>query len=188
MKIKLKEITNIHTGFYSKPDRKGEIVYFQAKNFSEQGKLIEIPPKSLPLNTKTEKHILKNGDILFSAKGPKNFAYLFDHTYSNAVASSTFLILRLKREILEKITGEYLVWFLNHSDTMEKLKNRAKGTSIPSISKSSFENLEISIPDLEIQNSILQINDLKKQESDLREKLQNLRERLIQQQILNSLK
>lgn len=188
MKIKLKEITDLHTGFYTKPHRTGEIVYLQAKNFSERGKLIEIPVKSLPLNSKTKKHILKDGDILFSAKGPKNFAYLFNHTYSNAVASSTFLILRLKGSFLNTISRDYLVWFLNHSDTMEKLKNRAKGTSIPSISISSIENLEISIPDIDIQKSILQINDLKQQETDLREKIQILRENLIQQQILNLLK
>ncbi|MFM8833572.1 MAG: restriction endonuclease subunit S [Cytophagales bacterium] len=72
--------------------------------------------------------------------------------------------------------------------TQKLLKEQAIGTSIPSISKTVLEELEIPIPSLEKQNAILTIAHLRNTEKDLKHQIEVLREKQIQQTIINALK
>jgi len=80
--MKLKDIAKIQTGVYKKPDFDGDIIYLQAKHFCETGFLKSVDELTMDLKQtdKLEKHILKNKDILFAAKGDKNFAFIYDNS------------------------------------------------------------------------------------------------------------
>ena len=78
MKVTLKEIANIQTGIFAKPEAEGEIVYLQSKYFDENGKLNSILHPDLKQGKVTEKHMLRDGDVLFAAKGTKNFATWYE--------------------------------------------------------------------------------------------------------------
>ena len=185
MKTTLKNITTIQTGVFAKPVSKGEIVYLQAKHFDEYGELTDNLYPVLNADGKIDKHLLRKGDVLFAAKGTKNFAALFENENIPAVASTSFFVMRL---FDESVLPGYLTWFLNHPDTQLLLKAKALGTSIPSISKQVLEALEITIPTIEIQNAILQITKLRNREKALKQQIEILREQQIQQQIINSIK
>ena len=171
------DITNIQTGIFAKSADSGDIVYLQAKHFDENGQRTASLHADLSANGISDKHILRHGDILFAAKGTKNFAAVYEQHNLTAVASTSFFVLRLTDK---NVLPEYLAWFLNHPNTLTLLKTQATGTSIPSISKSVLESLEIKIPDAETQQTILKIANLRKQEKNLKQQIETLIDKQIQ--------
>ncbi len=161
------------------------MVYLQSRHFDEYGQLHTVLHPDLPAKDVPEKHLLKDGDVLFAAKGTKNFAAVFEHHNEPAVASTSFFVIRMNDS---KVLPAYLAWFLNNPGTQQLLKGQAIGTSIPSISKQVLEDLEIPVPAIETQNAILQITKLRNKEKALKQQIETLRENQIQQQIINAIK
>jgi restriction endonuclease S subunit len=185
LKTTLKHIAGIQTGIFAKPVSEGEIVYLQAKNFDEDGKLTGLLYPDLKGEGISEKHFLQPGDVLFASKGIRNFAAWYEGQNQLAVASTSFFVIRLQNE---NVMPEYLAWYLNHPNTQKILKGRAIGTSMVSISKSVLEELEISIPDLRMQKAILKITQLRNLEKNLKQQIETLKEKQIKQQLISTLK
>ncbi len=185
MKTEVKHIAFIQTGLFAKPISEGDIVYLQAKHFDENGRLRTSLHPDLKADNITDKHLLRTGDVLFAAKGSKNFAAVFENHNEPSVASTSFFVFRITDR---NILPEFLVWYLNHPSTQKLLKGQAIGTSIASISKSVLEDLEISIPSIETQKAVLQITQLRNTEKKLKKEIESLREKQIQQQIINAIK
>jgi hypothetical protein len=185
LKRPLKNITTIQTGIFAKPELGGDIVYLQAKHFFENGTISASLHPDLKLEDIGSRHLLQPGDVLFAAKGSKNFAAVYESHNPPAVASTSFFVLRFAQS---QLLPEYLAWFLNNPPTQVLLKGLAIGTSMPSISKQVLENLEIPLPDLETQKVILEISKLRAKEKALKQEIETLREKQIQQQIINALK
>lgn len=188
MKTALTNIATIHTGIFVKPALKGEIVYLQAKHFDENGLIRAALHPDLKLDNLTQKHLLRHGDVLFAAKGTKNFAAWYESKNQPSVASTSFFVIRVQENFSNKILPEFLVWLINHPTAQKFLKGKAIGTSIVSISKTVLEELEISIPDVQTQKAILKINQLHNTEKRLKQQIETLREKQIQQQIINAIK
>jgi len=181
----LKGIAQLSSGIYTKPDLDGEVYYVQAKHFSSDGEFDFSVKPDLRLEGKIEKHLLQTGDILLAVKGSNNFAVSYKGRVK-AVASSTFIVIRLKNQTT--VLPDFLVWYLNHTQTQLFFKDKAKGSGIPSISISSIEEMELSIPDIEKQRMILNLSKLRIREKQIRQQLTILRDNYIQQQLLNSIK
>jgi restriction endonuclease S subunit len=188
LKSTLNNLASIHTGIFAKPIALGEIVYLQSKHFDENGSLKHSLQPDLKANAVNVKHILRNGDVLFAAKGTKNFAAWYESNNQPAVASTSFFVIRLKDNYRNKILPQFLAWLINHPITQTFLKGKAIGTSMASISKAVLQDLEISIPDLQTQKIILKIANLRSKEKRLKQQIDMLRESQIQQQIVISLK
>jgi restriction endonuclease S subunit len=185
LKTFIKDISNIQTGLFAKPAGIGEVVYLQSRHFDENGRLLNTLHPDLRAEGISKKHLLRQGDVLFAAKGTKNFAAIFENHNKPAVASTSFFVIRLSNK---KVLPEYLAWFLNSHTTQLLLKSQAIGTSIPSISKQVLEALEIPVPGIETQKAILQITKLRSREKKLKQEIETLREKQIQQQIINAIK
>jgi len=190
MKKRLEDIVDIQTGIYRKPGFIGDTHYLQIKHIDNSGmlRITNDLTKDVLLDEKSGKHLLYKGNILFAAKGSRNIAYTFNNEVEPAIASTMFFILSLKQQNITLIKPEYISWFINTPVTQEWLKARAKGSGIPSISKSVLEELEISIPDLQTQETILKITQLRNKEKLLKQQIEILREKQIQQQISNAIK
>ena len=185
LKIKIQDIATLQTGLFAKPLANGEVVYLQSKHFDDQGNLLAILHPDLLLEDISEKHMLCAGDVLFAAKGTKNFATVFENHNEPSVASTSFFVIRPTDK---KLLPQYLSWVLNSPTTQILLKGQAIGTSIPSISIQVLENLEIANPSIDKQKAILQITKLRNKEKSLKLKIETLREKQIQQQIINAIK
>ena len=185
MKTILKYITNIQTGVFAKPIQKGKIVYLQAKHFDANGEISETLYPDLELNSKLEKHLLKKGDVLFAAKGSKNFATWYNNNEMPAVASTSFFVIRLTDK---NVLPGYLTWLLNHPGTQILLKKQARGSSIASISKAVLSELEISVPSIQKQKLILKIFKLRNREKKIKQQIEKLREKEIQNLLINAIK
>lgn len=184
MKTLLKYISTIQTGVFAKPIQEGGIVYLQAKHFDVNGEISETLYPDLESSSKIEKHLLKKGDILFAAKGSRNFAVWYENDEMPAVASTSFFVVKL---IDENVLPGYLTWFLNHPITQNLLKGQARGSSIASISKAVLSELEIPIPTIQKQEMILRIFKLRNKERNLKYQIENLREIEIQNLLINAI-
>ncbi len=184
METKLSEIAAINTGIYDKPTISGNVTYLQAGMFETDGSIQEGIKPSIIVDDLTSKHILLKGDVLLNAKGTNNFAVPHDTQTGPAVASSTFLVIRPDSEMSERVLPEYLSWYLNQPKAQGYLKSQAMGSSIPSISKSTLQNLTIPIPTLAVQQRILTIYGLREKEKRLMQQLEALRDQLVQHHLL----
>jgi len=185
LKTTLEHIASIQTGVFAKPAANGEIVYLQARYFNEGGQLNSLLHPDLKADDVNAKHILKPGDVLFAAKGTKNFAAVIEDDQLPLVASTSFFVIRLKDN---KVLPEYLAWFMNNAGTQQFLKSTALGSSIASISKGVLEKLEVLVPSIQTQHSILSINSHRNKEKQLRQKIESLQEIIIQKKIINAIK
>ena len=101
------------------------------------------------MDDKVQKYLLTEGDLLFAAKGFANFCAIYHNSMGDAVASSSFLILKIKDK--EKIIPKYINWYLNRNDILLIFKNMTSGNVMPSVSKVMMENLEITVPSLSLR-------------------------------------
>ena len=185
MKTILKNIAGIQTGLFAKTVAEGDIVYLQAKHFDEQGHLVQALHPDLTTSTSNNKHLLQPGDLLFAAKGNKNFAAVYEIHNQPCIASTSFFVIRLSDS---SVLPEYLAWFLNHSETQKILKAQALGSSMASISKPVLENLEILIPSLNDQERIVTISKLRMKQKELKTRIEILHEQLVQQLLIKAIK
>lgn len=184
MRVLLKDIAEIQTGVFAKPNVEGEIVCLQANDFDENGHHLGYWEPTISLTSLSPKHFLHKGDVLFAAKGSKNFAAVRSSDHPVAVASTSFFVIRL---LSAEILPEYLKWFLNQPDTLSRLKSEAKGTGIPSISKKSLEQIAIPSISIDKQHLILKIEDLRLNQKQKLQQITMLKDQLIQQQIIKSI-
>jgi hypothetical protein len=187
MTTKLNLISNVITGVFAHPIPFGDIIYLQAKHFDEQGNLISELHPDLQLTKSVERHLLQADDILFAAKGVRNFATLYKPDWKSCIASTSFFVIRLQDHAQNILLPAYLQWFLNYTPTMRFLKSKAIGTSLPSISKAVLAELDIIIPDIKTQETILKLAALRQEEARLSQQIQMLRQVYWDQQIAKCL-
>lgn len=131
-----------------------------------------------------DSQILTNKDVLFSAKGNRNFAFHYNGELGEAVASSTFFVIRITSD---HVLPEYLSWYLNSKPAQDFFKANTHGTFIPSIPKSKLIELKIPIPDLKTQKTIALIENQQMLERELLKQISTKRTLLINEIIHNKI-
>lgn len=184
MHVMLGNIGSITTGVYDKGSPSGDTYYLQAKHFDEYGKFREdaILHPEIYLESRFERHLLKNGDLLIMAKGESNRVCLYEGRIGQAVASSTFFVIRL---VEPDILSGYLQWYLNTSSMQSIFSSLSKGTHILSLSKKALMKVKLQIPSLSQQKEILKLQSLWEKERSLSNELIKLKEALYQKLLLN---
>ena len=180
MKTTLKHIATIQTGIFAKTVSEGDVVYLQARHFDEHGEVSAILHPDLKEDNLTGKHLLREGDVLFAAKGTRNFAAVYENHNQPAVASTTFFVIRLLSDI---VLPQYLAWLLNNPTSQSFLKRNALGSAMASLPKAVLDELEIVVPSLHLQRCILEITRLEKKEKSILLKIAELRQTQIQKHI-----
>ncbi|MBK7652444.1 MAG: restriction endonuclease subunit S [Flammeovirgaceae bacterium] len=169
MKRTLKDIAKLITGLYAKPSAQADTLYLQGNYFDNFGLLDPTVKPQLKFSDKIQKHLLGNGDILFAAKGLNNYGVVYKTEMGRAVASSSFIIVRVNNDV--NVLPEYLAWYLS-TDPGVKLFHKQLGTTIPSISIAKLCELEVTIPSLVQQHRIVQVQQLRNREKQLFQQLE----------------
>src|SRR3989338_5208260 len=183
--MKLRSIASINSGIYSRTISKGEVYYIQARDFGDNRQLANNLAPSLSYTENLEKHFLSDGDILIVAKGASFLSAVFDGSYSPAVASTVFLVIRINNN--EQIDPNYISWNLNQISTQNYLLSISRGTSIPSINKKMLMELDIPVPSIEKQKLIIELAELQRKDKFLKRKIEELKEIQTNQIITNAI-
>ena len=161
-KLRIRDLAQIRAGYQSRKGVKstptGSHALLQIRDFNEErtridlGGITRISPG--PIN---DEQILRDGDVLFLAKGAKNFSFVPKDLPKPALAASYFFILRPGRAI----DPAYLAWFLNLDSTRQTLSRYVgHGTHMPVVRREVLENLQVSLPDIDTQRMIVDVTAL----------------------------
>jgi restriction endonuclease S subunit len=181
---KLTDIVSIRSGMVvSKTANNDESLLTNAyvkmigtSDFDDNGNLRHELDANVLFKPSIEKNFLQQGEIVFNAKGRRFFAFLIEEEYESTIASATFLVLTItSKEILPK----YLIWYLNHPETLKVFDHKMTTQVMPSITKQEFGDLGIIIPVLETQKQIVALDLLKKKQITIQKELIILEENYI---------
>lgn len=182
-KFKLSDVVNIRSGMVvpktvNNDERQLPDAYVRMVGTSDydDGNLRSDLEANVLIKPAIEKNFLQYNEVLFNAKGRRFFAALFRNEYSFTIASASFLVLTIQND---HILPEFLVWYLNHPETLKVFASKMTTQNIPSITKQELGELEIIIPNLEIQKQIVKLDFLKREQIVIQKELTVLKENLI---------
>lgn len=123
-------------------------------------------------------HDLQYGDILFAARGYKNYAVLIDNPiYSmRAIAAPQFFVIRLNTAM---VLPEYLQWYLNQFIAQRYFSSYAEGSTTPSIRRTVLEAMPIILPTLKKQQTMISLVKTIHKEKDIAMKIIENADRLM---------
>ncbi|MGR3303249.1 MAG: restriction endonuclease subunit S [Candidatus Scalindua sp.] len=176
MQQKIKDIADIQLGYQFRkkiePERDGTHQVIQIRDFDENQYLNQEGLCRVTIDQLSEKYLVHKNDILFLARGHRNYAIHVMDSMEGTIAASHFFILKIKSK---NVIPAYLAWFINQAPAQGYLHNLARrGSHMPIIPKSVFKNIKVHIPDIETQKKIVKLNTLIDKERTL---LYNLREK-----------
>ncbi len=117
---------------------------------------------------------LRPGDVLFVAKGNRNFAVSVDHSIEQAaiqaVAAPVFYLLRCHTQLLP----EYLAWWLNQEPSQRYFEQNAEGSQVKSIRRSVLAETPLALPALRQQAALAALQqNLRQQQQTLQQLISN---------------
>ena len=140
-------------GVETRPD--GTHLLLQIRDFDESrtavdpSALARISPQGVEPDA-----CLSSGDVLFLAKGARNFAYAVGDLPSPVLAASYFFVLRPD----PGVSARYLAWFLNQDSARRHFVRLATtGAHMPVVRRDVLENLELPVPPVETQQKIVEL-------------------------------
>lgn len=184
-KFKLSDIVNIRSGMVvpktvNNDERQLTDAYVRmvgTSDYDDDGNLRNDLEANVLIKPAIEKNFLQYNEVLFNAKGRRFFATLFRNEYSFTIASASFLVLTIQNSHI--ILPEFLIWYLNHAETLKVFDSKITTQNIPSITKQELGDLEIIIPNLDTQKQIIKLNFLKEEQIVIQKELITLKENLI---------
>lgn len=180
--MKLKNLADILSGYISRgkivPREDGTSLLLQARDVDAYHLSYSTDTLVRFLSTISAKdRYLKSGDILFMARGARNFSVLINKLPNRVLPAACFFVVRISSS---EILPEYLWWYLNQLPVKEYLK-RFSGRSVhmPVVKRAVLESVEIPFPPMKTQEQVSEMYNLLKKEQDLYKKLAEKRKNLM---------
>ncbi len=178
--MRLQDICQLQTGYTVRgrlePAREGGQPCVQLRDLLEGGSLDAGNLQRFDLGPLSDRYAVGPGDVIFKSRGQPNIACAVSaDMVEPAIALLPLFILRPKPGL---VSAEYLAWAINQADAQRQLDAEAQGTSLRMISKTSLENIEVSVPDLKTQALIVQVGRLAARETSLLHELADKRHTL----------
>lgn len=150
--IRIGEIAQIRAGIpaYKQIDDGEEVIYYQMYNYNADTNKFENGTIATIKKKQTEKHLLYENDVLLTAKGARYYCALYHPKQEEkAIACGAFFVLKV---IDDRITPQYLSWFLNRPEIGEKIKRCSSGYF--AVEKKEVISLGIPLISIEEQHLI----------------------------------
>jgi hypothetical protein len=178
----LKNLAEIQSGYINRgkidPRDDGTSLLLQAKDVDADNlsyrtdALVRFTPKLTGKDW-----FLKSGDILFMARGARNFSVMVDKLPEGVLAAACFFVVRISNF---EILPEYLSWYLNQSPVEEYLQRfSGRGVHMPVVRRAVLESIDIPFPPYNTQKKVSEINKLLQKEQALYKKLAKKRKNLM---------
>lgn len=190
MHIKVLQIGQVINGYTFREaienNKNGDVFVLQAKDII-QGQDIVNSKGLTPISFKGTRtaSFLQKDDILIVSRGANMGSFraaIFTGNDKNVIASSSVLILRIKKK---EVLPEYITTYLNSPEGQNKILQVVTGSYIQVISRRKFEEMEIPIPSVRIQQSLNSLNRNIKQQESIYKKEKDLKQEIINTIITN---
>ena len=181
--MKLKSIANIQSGHITRgriePKDDGDCHLLQARDVDAESLSYRVDSMARFNPVKSAKDwILKPADLLFMARGSRNFTVLIkDDLLNDVLAAACFFIIRMSSR---KILPEYLCWYLNQEPVARYLHQyTGQSVHMPVVKRAVLEGIDVPVPPLETQKMVAELAMLMKKERMLLEQMAQKRTNLI---------
>jgi restriction endonuclease S subunit len=168
--MKLNKLATIHSGYHSrgKVEPRGDGSHFLLQARDVDGENLTYRKDTLmrfnPDFSRTD-GTLKKDDIVFMARGGRNYSVLLREIPDLTLAAACFFIVRISDE---NLLPAYLCWYLNQQPVERYMvRHSGRGVHMPVVRRSVLEKLDIPLPNMEIQRKIVELETLRKQEEEL---------------------
>jgi len=180
--MRLSKIAKIQSGYISRgkiePREDGTHFLLQARDANAERliykteNLVRFSP-----DLSRKDWVLKPDDVLFMARGTRNYSVLIKEIAEQALAAACFFIVRVSSD---QVLPYYLCWYLNQTLVDHYLsRHSGRGVHMPVVRRSVIESIDIPVPPLEIQKKIVRMDLLMRKEQELIDKLAEKRRELI---------
>ena len=162
VRIKAGKLTRIRAGYQSRKavrhDPGGSHALLQLRDFDDERREIAVERMArIVPGSIAKEQVLRDGDVVFLAKGARNFAFVPTGLPEPALVASYFFILRP----CERIEAGYLAWYLNLESTRRLLSRYVgQGTHMPVVRREVLENLAVPVPPMTTQRGIIALAKL----------------------------
>ncbi len=180
--MRLNDIAEIQSGYFSRskiePDEAGSHFLLQARD-ADAHRLICRTDAMVRFNPRVSNKdcILQPGDILFMARGAKNFSVLLGKLPDSVLAAPCFFIIRISSR---NVLPGYLWWYLNQAPVERYLiRHSGRGVHMPVVTRSTLEKIEIPLPSVAIQDKIIEMDTLMREEQGVLTSFAEKRKELI---------
>ena len=113
------------------------------------------------------RYVLRQGDILYMARGVNTYPVLIESVPEKTVAPATFFILTPRPNVVP----EYLVWCLEQVPTEVLITSMRTGAGTPTIPRKGFMEMQVPLPDMATQHRIGDLCRLQHKETKLRRQI-----------------
>jgi hypothetical protein len=181
--MKLKSIATIQSGHITRgriePTDDGGCHLLQARDVDAENLSYRVESMARFNPVKSAKDwILRPGDLLFMARGSRNFTMpIKDDLPDDVLAAACFFIIRVSSRM---ILPEYLCWYLNQEPVARYLhQHTGQSVHMPVVKRAVLEGIDVPVPPLETQKMVAGLAILLNKERMLLEKLARKRTSLI---------
>jgi restriction endonuclease S subunit len=179
LKKRIRDIAEIRTGFQFRGKVEvaddANVALIQIKDIDDRLKvqLQDLLPVKLD---NPEPYLVTQGDVLFLSRGHRQYAAPVSEPVRNTVATGYFFILHPNQDM---IRSDFLAWSINQPEFQDALRPFTRGSHMPLVSKSDFQDLTIGLPTMAVQDRILALQQLIDRERELTTDLQLKRGKLV---------
>lgn len=99
---------------------------------------------------------LRDGDVLFAARGGRNYAICLSEVPAHTVCSQYFFVLRCRTPA---VLSDYLAWHINRAPSQRYLMSNAEGSDQLSIRRAVLEHMPIAVPERARQQLLVALAD-----------------------------
>lgn len=180
--MKLNEISDIHSGYITRGKIEASVdgshYLLQAKDVD--GDHLSYRSVDLirfhPTLSRTDR-CLERGDLVFMARGTRNFTIQLGDFPEPVLAAACFFIVRIRHP---QVFPGYLCWYMNQAPVERYLvRHSGRGVHMPVVRRAVLENIQVPLPSVDTQRKIADMNTLLLKEMDLLQQLGRKRKQLI---------
>lgn len=166
--------------FRQKPDftPDGHVLVIQPKDVTADG--ILVPDPDCRIHSSSENR-LSPGDVLLISRGRFTASTFTGAINEPCIATSAFLIVTPKKP--DQLLSEYVALFFNSSDCQTLFKRLHETTTIPFISMSNLESVEIPLPSIEHQAALVALDQMNKDYARLSNRKLALQKQLLDHEL-----
>jgi hypothetical protein len=173
------DVADVLTGYPFRgkvmPEDGGDLAAIQIKDLTIGGGLDLDGALRIRGEAAYQRHLLQANDILMQSRGSANRAVVFEGTV-RAIAALGLLVIRPQ---VQQVLPAFLLWFLSHPRTQERLRDLARGSTVDFIAKNDAADFMVPTPPLGLQEQVIAVDRLRRQERALAAELDRVRSNYI---------
>lgn len=174
-KRQLREIANISSGYPFRtriaPANGGNVAVVQIKNLNESASVDWANAVKTFLPGKRKADWLRDGDILFAARGTRNLAWCLQDVPERAVSSPHFFTIRLHDSMAD---ARFVAWYMNQAPAQKYLAVSGSGAVVNNIKRDVLERTTLIIPPPAAQREIVALDQtLRHERRNLEARIEN---------------